>query len=423
MITLTNFIVACIGTLAISASTAFGINIHDYKNSVIIKGEKGTEWDIQGAQGAIETLTSFIESFARMGDSGSSLCAEALSYRAHAKLSAGDFEGAMTDANKSIGINAKLPLSYVIRSMIRRAMKNVEGAVVDCERAISLDSKFGMAYINLGAAKYLQRDYDGAISDYQHAKEVDSTIAKAAERGITETKAKMAIDAGRDAHERKLAAIGGDSAEVPDLLNLFIEEHFLKEASPEKEEGVTLSAKNPRNGDIFQLSDCGRLIQEQEIGDTDRNKNKISRRVAVTIQCSSYRKKSRANGQWSDWMRKRSYITGGDDPVGFAAVSFELEKRDGKWSPLRGAIPVPDMERLGAGVLLPIDLEKPSPKDLDQGPADSSRLAQPTSDAAIQKAPSGFECPICKGTGKNSFTSRAGGCTQCGGTGRLGAKQ
>jgi|GEM_PF-2245974 len=85
----------------------------------------------------------------------------------------GDFEGALSDSNHAISINAKYASPYNLRGNLRTASGDLKGAEEDFSKSISLDPNATDGYI--GRAKLLSArgDLRGALADLNRAIEIN----------------------------------------------------------------------------------------------------------------------------------------------------------------------------------------------------------------------------------------------------------
>lgn len=91
--------------------------------------------------------------------------------RAVEKRRAGNYQGALSDLNKSIQIapNWNYGLHYINRGDLRQQLGDSYGAISDYNQAFALGNSFGTNYRRRGAAKAAIGDYRGAIADYNIA--------------------------------------------------------------------------------------------------------------------------------------------------------------------------------------------------------------------------------------------------------------
>ncbi len=90
-------------------------------------------------------------------------------YRGLAKYSLGDYNGAITDLNKSISINAYFSYSYLYRGLCKQRQKHYHAALKDYAAAIHRGPNNPDIYINRGAAKLQLKLYQSAIADFDTA--------------------------------------------------------------------------------------------------------------------------------------------------------------------------------------------------------------------------------------------------------------
>jgi tetratricopeptide (TPR) repeat protein/tRNA A-37 threonylcarbamoyl transferase component Bud32 len=89
--------------------------------------------------------------------------------RAITKEESGDFEGAITDYNKSIELNPKLVRAYNGRGNAKEAKEDLDGALADYNKAIELNPKDDEAYNNKGDIEYEKGNLDESIDNYTKA--------------------------------------------------------------------------------------------------------------------------------------------------------------------------------------------------------------------------------------------------------------
>jgi len=90
-------------------------------------------------------------------------------YRGLAKYSLGDFNGAITDLNKSISINSYFSYSYLYRGLCKQRQKHYHAALKDYAAAIHRGPNNPDIFINRGAAKLQLKLYQSAIADFDTA--------------------------------------------------------------------------------------------------------------------------------------------------------------------------------------------------------------------------------------------------------------
>ena len=103
----------------------------------------------------------------------------AYAYRARAKNGIGEYQEAIADANKSIGLNPRNKYAYYALGNTKQHLKDYQGAITDYSKAIAIDPQYVNAYINRGNAKGELKDYQGAIADYNKAISIDPQYANA----------------------------------------------------------------------------------------------------------------------------------------------------------------------------------------------------------------------------------------------------
>jgi beta-lactamase regulating signal transducer with metallopeptidase domain/lipoprotein NlpI len=93
---------------------------------------------------------------------------DATTYLNHglAKSDRGDFDGAITDYDKAIGLNPNYAFAYANRGSAKSSKGDLDGAIADLDKALTLKPNWADAYFGRGAAKEAKGDYTGALADY-----------------------------------------------------------------------------------------------------------------------------------------------------------------------------------------------------------------------------------------------------------------
>jgi len=94
--------------------------------------------------------------------------------RGNIKLKLKDFEGSINDCNKAIEIIPNFVLAYNVRGLAKSKIKDFKGAIKDFNKSIEIDNNFASAYSGRGLAKASLKDIDGAINDFDKAIQIDS---------------------------------------------------------------------------------------------------------------------------------------------------------------------------------------------------------------------------------------------------------
>ena len=100
----------------------------------------------------------------------------AYAYRAAAKFSLKDYEGAFNDASKSLEI-IQTPYAYVLRASSKLAFGNVDGCIEDATMALFLNPNYIKAYEIRGRAMIANEDYFNALEDMGRALKIDNIKA------------------------------------------------------------------------------------------------------------------------------------------------------------------------------------------------------------------------------------------------------
>ena len=123
---------------------------------------------------------------------------DAYHYRSLTQYRLGEYDGAITDINKIIGIQSNNPQLYAERAFCKLALQNYNGALSDCNKALSLQAISEDLYICKGVAETALNKFDNALKDYDKALMINPKNEELYVRqGITEAqmgKYKEAID-------------------------------------------------------------------------------------------------------------------------------------------------------------------------------------------------------------------------------------
>ena len=95
------------------------------------------------------------------------------------KYNVKNYQGALSDLNKSIELNPNSFMSFYNRANIKHKLKDFKGSINDCNKAIEIIPNFVLAYNIRGLSKIKIKDYNGAISDFTKAIEIDINCAYA----------------------------------------------------------------------------------------------------------------------------------------------------------------------------------------------------------------------------------------------------
>ncbi len=114
------------------------------------------------------------------GMSDSNKTAQDLYESANLKYENKDYEGAIDDLSKAIGIDPDNSLFYFKRglSISKKKWRGDKDAIADFSKAIEIDSSNSLFYYQRGLAKSLS-DEEGSIADFSKAIEIDPNNAKA----------------------------------------------------------------------------------------------------------------------------------------------------------------------------------------------------------------------------------------------------
>lgn len=131
-----------------------------YDELCIHLGEKGVSYD--------DCDTGFL------GAMATGISIDSLVRSAKDKYAQKDYDGAIADATKAIGIDPNFGPPYVVRGDARSEKKDYDGAIADYTRALQvstifareLNPKLAGAYRNRGLARFSERDFAEAVSDF-----------------------------------------------------------------------------------------------------------------------------------------------------------------------------------------------------------------------------------------------------------------
>ena len=99
--------------------------------------------------------------------------ARAYNKRGLAHVSTRNYEQAIIDYTRAIGLDPDYAEAYNNRSTAHLVMENYGQTVVDCSRAIELAPDFVASYVNRGIAYSGLREYDLALADFEYALSLD----------------------------------------------------------------------------------------------------------------------------------------------------------------------------------------------------------------------------------------------------------
>lgn len=103
----------------------------------------------------------------------------ALLWRASARLSRGDKEGAVSDQTAALEINPRDVRTLHERGILQGERGNPDAAIADLSRAIALQPRYAAAYAHRAMARQNKHDLDGALADVTEALRVRPTYASA----------------------------------------------------------------------------------------------------------------------------------------------------------------------------------------------------------------------------------------------------
>ncbi len=114
---------------------------------------------------------------ARLGPEGRS--ARSWTEAAAGKVDRRDFDGALADAGRAIGLDPAYGDAWFQRARAKAGKKDAAGAIADYTKVIEVDPKSSAAFNNRGAQKRILGDLEGAIADYTRAIEIAPKYALA----------------------------------------------------------------------------------------------------------------------------------------------------------------------------------------------------------------------------------------------------
>ena len=94
--------------------------------------------------------------------------------RAQDKFEVANYEGAIHDYNKALGLSpTEISLVYSMRGNAKRNSGDLEGAIDDQNKALDFDPLYADGYFNRASAKFKMRDFAGAIDDYSQVLKIN----------------------------------------------------------------------------------------------------------------------------------------------------------------------------------------------------------------------------------------------------------
>ena len=98
--------------------------------------------------------------------------------RGKARMSHGDWDGAVESFGESIGFSSESPDPYFLRGQCFWHMKNYDLAINDFDKALKIAPDKSEVYLWRGAAYAKVGQDDGAVKDYEQAIKLDPSLAK-----------------------------------------------------------------------------------------------------------------------------------------------------------------------------------------------------------------------------------------------------
>jgi tetratricopeptide (TPR) repeat protein/S1-C subfamily serine protease len=99
--------------------------------------------------------------------------------RGVAKLSGGDYKGAIADFDRAIKINPNLSNAYNGRGAVKLALGDNKGAISDFDRVIKINPNHAETYVSRGTAKLNQGEKKEALADFNRAIKINPNYAEA----------------------------------------------------------------------------------------------------------------------------------------------------------------------------------------------------------------------------------------------------
>lgn len=90
-----------------------------------------------------------------------------------------DYQGALSDLNKSIELNPQLFLTYYNRANVNLKLNNLNESIADCNKTLEIIPNFVLAYNVRGIAKMKLKEQFGALQDFNKSIEIDKDFASA----------------------------------------------------------------------------------------------------------------------------------------------------------------------------------------------------------------------------------------------------
>ena len=94
--------------------------------------------------------------------------------RAQDKFEVANYEGAILDYNKALGLSPnEICLIYSMRGNAKRNLGDFEGAISDQNKALDFDPLYADGYFNRSSVKFRMGDFFGAIDDYSEVLKIN----------------------------------------------------------------------------------------------------------------------------------------------------------------------------------------------------------------------------------------------------------
>jgi len=130
--------------------------------------------------------------------------------RGNAYNKIGNFDSALADFQKSLGLNPNYANTYNGRGVVYRDKGEFDKAIADFDKALELQSDLAGAYNNRGNVYFSQDEYDRAITDYDQAIKIDpknTTSTRNRAIAIALQKSKKDQEAILKQHEKQLSKL------------------------------------------------------------------------------------------------------------------------------------------------------------------------------------------------------------------------
>ena len=162
--------------MALAAGTGFGGVL--LAGILALAGRPGREAEV-GARAPARPPAPAPHGQPRVPQDEPSLSAAQLGARAASKFRAGDRDGAIRDASRSIELDPAIADSWQVRGVVRGETGDWDGEIADETRAIELAPRSANAWAERGVARGFKGDLDGLLADESRAIELEPGLARA----------------------------------------------------------------------------------------------------------------------------------------------------------------------------------------------------------------------------------------------------